>query len=196
LAIALATATAEPVSLFRRADTPATPEQIQAACAESGNVLVAPNLAIVPDESAPGWTVNGTESTISVSSQTTPDFDGQIAQFRSASPGTALTIEQPLTLCPDQQYEVSALTQQPNVLSKCTVVFLVDNAPVFTTIPQSSWSEQSGSFTAGSGTAGASPILQIEASCAGQVGVAAGVDADGFMLVNVGNVTVAATSAK
>lgn len=137
----------------------------------------------------PGWTVDTSDPVISVESEQNPEGNGTIAQFRSAVVGRTLSITQPITLCPDSQYSLSALNRQANVLAKCNATYAVGSDVVFTVTPQQSWLPTSGFFTAGSGATGASVNLTITASCAGFDGIAVA-DQDGFMRVEVSGVSI------
>ncbi|UPX20391.1 uncharacterized protein EKO05_0010623 [Ascochyta rabiei] len=187
-------ATAAPLSRFRRTGTLATEEQIAAACADKSNLVLSPALNIQPDNSTEGWFVGPSENTITVTSVTTDN--GTIAQFRSAFPGRTISLIQPLTLCPGTQYELSALTRQASSSSRCTAQFRVGNDVVFTATPQTSWISETERFTAGAGPEGASVDLQIVGSCAGFFGAPVGADADGYMVLEVGPVSVVADAAK
>lgn len=186
-------ATATPLSLFRRTGTLATQEQIAAACADTSNLILSPALNIQPDNSTEGWFVGPSEATITVSSVVTDN--GTIAEFRTAFPGRTLALIQPLTLCPGTQYELSALTRTANRSSGCTVQFKVGNDSVFTATPQTDWVSRTERFTAGAGAEGASVDLQVIGSCAGFFGAPVGANADGFMVVDVGAVSVTADPA-
>ncbi|KAF9697700.1 hypothetical protein EKO04_004461 [Ascochyta lentis] len=187
-------ATAAPLSRFRRSGTLATQEQIAAACADTSNLVLSPTLNIQPDNSTEGWFVGPSENTITVASVTTDN--GTIAQFRSAFPGRTLSLIQPLTLCPGTQYELSALTRQANRDSRCTVQFRVGSDSVFTATPQTSWLSETERFTAGAGPEGASVDLQVVGNCAGFFGAPVGADADGYMVLEVGSVSVVADAGK
>ncbi|KAJ4336827.1 hypothetical protein N0V95_008493 [Ascochyta clinopodiicola] len=187
-------ATAAPLSRFRRTGTLATEEQIAAACADTSNLILSPALDIQPDNSTEGWFVGPSDNTITVTSITTDN--GTIAQFRSAFPGRTISLIQPLTLCPGTQYELSALTRQASRSSRCTAQFKVGNDAVFTATPQTSWISETQRFTAGAGPEGASVDLQVVGSCEGFFGAPVGADADGYMVLEVGSVSVVADALK
>lgn len=186
--------TATPLSRFRRSGTLATQEQIAAACADTANLVLSPELNIQPNDSAEGWFVGPSENTITVSAVATDN--GTIARFRSAFPGRTVSLIQPVTLCPGTQYELSALTRQANTSSRCTVQLRIGNDSVFTATPQTSWVSTTERFTAGPGPEGASVDLQVVGSCAGFFGAPVGADADGYMVVEVGAVSVVADALK
>ena len=185
-------AAATPLSLFRRSGTLATQDQINAACNDTGNLILSPTLNIQPDASTEGWFVSQFDPTIPVDSVVTSN--GTIARFRSAFPGQTVQLSQPLTLCPGTQYELSGLTRQANTRSGCTVQFRIGNNSVFTVSPQTDWAERTEQFTAGAGTEGASQDLTLVMSCAGFAGAAVGADAEGYMVGEIENVSVTASS--
>ncbi|KAH9879685.1 hypothetical protein IAQ61_001504 [Plenodomus lingam] len=177
------------VARFREEDDPATQAQIDSACADSDNIVLNPNFAIGADSSVPNWSVDGTDRTITVGSEPAPSGNGTIAQFKSAVVGRTLTITQPLTLCPGQQYEISALARQAHKEAECTVQYVVGNDTVATVEPAESWLEESFFFTAREGVAGASATLEITASCQGWEGIPVA-DQEGWMRVEVSGVRV------
>ncbi|KAJ4985341.1 hypothetical protein SVAN01_09192 [Stagonosporopsis vannaccii] len=181
-------ATEAPLSRFRRSGILATQDQIDAACSDNGNLILSPTLNIQPDSSTEGWFVSQFDPTIPVDSVTTAN--GTIARFRSAFPGQTTQLSQPVTLCPGTQYQLSALTRQVNTRSDCTVQFRVGNDAVFTARPQTDWLERSERFTAGAGTEGASQDLTMVMSCAGFAGAAVGADAEGYMVGEIGAVSI------
>jgi len=181
-------ATATPLSRFRRSGILATQEQIDAACSDNGNLVLSPTLNIQPDSSTEGWFVSQFDPTIPVDSVT--NDNGTIARFRSAFPGQTTQLSQPVTLCPGTQYQLGALTRQANTRSDCTVQFRIGNDAVFTARPQTTWLQRSERFTAGAGTEGASQDLIMVMSCAGFAGAAVGADAEGYMVGEIGAVSV------
>ncbi|KAF2998640.1 hypothetical protein E8E13_007600 [Curvularia kusanoi] len=186
-------ATATPVSLFRRSGTLATQPQIDAVCAASGNVIQSPTLAIQPDDSTPGWFVSsGVNPAIIVESVSTDN--GTIVRFSSAFAGEVAQLDQPLVLCPGTVYTISGLTRQDNTRSGCTVQYRVGSNTIFTATPSTTWSANSATFTAGPGTEGASQDLTLVLSCAGRGGAPLGVNAEGYMVGEVSNVTVTPSS--
>jgi hypothetical protein len=124
---------------FRRAGTPATQEQIDAACADTGNIVSHPNFAVCNDGTVPPWSVDDFDPAITVGSEKDPTGNGTIAQFKSAVVGRTLTITQSITLCAGQQYELSALNRQANALAKCTAEYRVGDEVLFTITPQEAW---------------------------------------------------------
>ncbi|CAO2647646.1 Nn.00g085680.m01.CDS01 [Neocucurbitaria sp. VM-36] len=174
---------------FRRSGSPATQEQIDAACADPQNIVLNPNFAVTDSGEVPGWSVDASDPVISVESEQNPGGNGTIAQFRSAVVGRTLSITQPITLCPGQQYSLSALNRQANVLAKCVAKYSVGDDTVFNVTPQQSWLPTDGFFTAGAGVTGASVNLSITASCAGYGGLPVS-DQEGWMRVEVSGVSI------
>lgn len=70
--------------------------------------------------------------------------------------------------------------------------FRVGNNVVFTANPGTTWAESSERFTAGPGAEGASQDLTLVLSCAGFGGAAVGADAEGYMVGEIGAVSVTA----
>jgi hypothetical protein len=175
---------------FRRSGTLATQDQIAAACADNGNLVLAPELTIQPGNDTEGWFVSSDDPTITVSSITTDN--GTVAEFRSPIPGRLVSLTQPLTLCPGTQYELTGLTRQANRRSGCTTQFRIGTDSIFTATPQTSWISRTERFTAGAGPEGASVDLTLVMSCAGFNGASVGADANGYMSGQVGAVSVTA----
>ncbi|KAF1925925.1 uncharacterized protein M421DRAFT_227623 [Didymella exigua CBS 183.55] len=186
----LSEATAAPVSRFRRSGTLATQEQIGAACKDTGNLVLSPTFNIQPNNSTEGWFVSQFNPTIPIESVT--QDNGTIARFRSAFPGQTVALSQPLTLCPGTQYELTALTRQADSRSGCSVQLRIGSNSVFTATPQTSWVSRTERFTAGPGAEGASQDVTLVMSCAGFAGAAVGADAEGYMVGEVGAVSVSA----
>jgi hypothetical protein len=183
-------ATAAPVSRFRRSGTLATQEQINAACNDTGNLLLSPTLNIQPNDSEEGWFVSQINPTISVES--VDNVNGTIARFRSAYPGQTAALSEPVTLCPGTQYNVTVSTRQDSTLSGCTVQVRVGDNAVFTASPETSFTSRTEQFTAGPGAEGASADLTLVMSCAGFAGAVVGADAEGFMVGEINAVSVTA----
>ncbi|KAJ4371734.1 hypothetical protein N0V86_008287 [Didymella sp. IMI 355093] len=171
-------ATAAPVSRFRRSGTLATQEQINAACSDTGNLLLSPTLNIQPNNSEEGWFVSQIDPTISVQSVT--NVNGTIARFRSAFPGHTTELSEPVTLCPGTRYDVTISTRQNNVQSGCTVQVRIGSNAVFTANPETNFTSLTQQFTAGPGAEGASPDLTLVMSCAGYAGAVVGADNGGI----------------
>lgn len=148
-----------------------------------------PNFAVSEDGQVTDWSIDGSDPVITVGSEKGPDGNSTIAQFKSAAVGRTLSITQPLTVCPGQQYRVGASTRQAYALAKCTAEFSIGGKVVFKVTPQESWLPTSGFFTAGQGVDGASVDLKITASCAGYGGFPVA-DEDGWMRIEVSGVTV------
>ncbi|KAF3035509.1 hypothetical protein E8E11_001797 [Didymella keratinophila] len=181
-------ATATPVDRFRRSGTLATQDQINAACSDTGDLVLSPTLNIQPNNSNEGWFVSQFNPTVPVESVT--ENDTTIARFRSAFPGQTAAISQPLTLCPGTRYNLTASTQQADTRSDCTVQFTVGGNSVFTATPQEDFASRTEQFTAGAGTEGASVDLTAVMSCAGFAGAAVGADDEGYMVGAIGSVSV------
>ncbi|KAK1916631.1 hypothetical protein P3342_012256 [Pyrenophora teres f. teres] len=173
----------------RRAGQIATQPQIEAACANPDNVVTNPSFSMSSDNTVSPWTVDNLDPTITVGSEQDPNSNGTIAQFKSAVVGRTLTITQPLTLCPGQQYELSSMNRQANTMAGCTARYRIGNHTVYTVTPQTTWLERSEYFTAGLGADGASVDLQITASCSGYAGMPV-TDQAGWMRVEISAVSV------
>ena len=183
-------AAATPLSRFRRSGTLATQEQINAACNDTGNLVLSPTLDIQPSADSEGWFLSLTDDTVQVASVDTDN--GTIVRFSSAFTGHPVQLSQPVTLCPGTQYVLSGLTRQDSTYSGCTVQFKIGNDAVFTADSQTDWSTRTERFTAGPGAEGASQDLNLVLNCAGFDGVPAGTDNDGRMNGYVGPVSVTA----
>lgn len=184
-------ATATPVSRFRRTGTLASQEQINAACADAGNLVLSPTLSIQADNTTEGWFVSSDfDPSIILSSVSTAN--GTIARFSTAFAGEVAQLTQPLTLCPGTEYTIRGLTRQDDTRSGCTVQYRVGPNAVFTAKPLTSWTEESATFTAGSGIEGASQDLTLVVSCAGRGGAPIGANLAGYMVGEVGAVSVSA----
>ncbi|KAI8931729.1 hypothetical protein NX059_011372 [Plenodomus lindquistii] len=177
------------VAAVRQRGVTASQFQIDAACADTANVVLNPNFAMDEAMAVPGWSVDDTDDAITVGSAPAPTGNGTIAQFKSAIVGRTLTIIQPLTLCPGQQYEISGLTRQAHKEAQCTVQYVVGDDNVATITPAETWLESSAFFTARAGAEGASADLRITASCKGFAGIPVA-DEEGWMRVDVSGVSV------
>lgn len=173
----------------RRAGTLASQSQIVDACADRANIIQNPNFAVGDDGGVPGWAVDANDPSVTVGSEPAPAGNGSIAQFKSAIVGRTLAISQPLVLCSDQQYEISALTRQAHKEAGCTVQLSVGNKNITTVTPQETWLATSKFFTAGAGVAGASVDLTITVSCKGYYGIPVA-DEEGWMRVEVSGVSI------
>ncbi|KAG9199437.1 hypothetical protein G6514_008502 [Epicoccum nigrum] len=184
-------ATASPISRFRRIGTLASQEQINAACADTGNLILSPNLGIQADNITEGWFISSDfDPSITVSSVSTAN--GTIARFSFAFAGDVAQLTQPLTLCPGTKYTISGLARQDDTRSGCTVQHRIGPNVVFTASPLTSWTQNSAAFTAGPGTEGASQDLTMVLSCAGRGGAPIGANDAGYMVGEVGAVSVTA----
>ncbi|KAF3042704.1 hypothetical protein E8E12_008429 [Didymella heteroderae] len=180
--------TAAPVSRFRRSGTLATQEQIDAACNDTGDLVLSPTLNIQPNNSNEGWFVSQFNPTIPVESAATAN--GTIARFRSAFPGQTAALSQPLTLCPGTQYDLTASTRQADSRSGCTVQLRIGSNSVFTASPETTFTSRTEQFTAGPGAEGASVDLTLVMSCAGFAGAVVGADPEGYMVGEIESVSV------
>jgi hypothetical protein len=118
--------------------------------------------------------------------------NGTIARFSFAFAGDVAQLTQPLTLCPGTEYTISGLARQDDIRSGCTVQYRIGPNAVFTASPLTSWTENSAAFTAGPGTEGASQDLTMVLSCAGRGGAPIGANDAGYMVGEVGAVSVTA----
>lgn len=181
--------TTDLASRLRRSGTPATEEQIQAACADVENIVLNPNFGMQDDGTLLGWSIDTHDPSITLDSEPAPTGNGTIARFKSAVVGRRLTITQPVTLCPGQQYELSALTRQAHVEAGCTVEYTIGNDTVISTTPQQIWLKEDSFFTAQPGVAGASADIKITANCKGFSGFPVA-DDEGWMRVEVSGVSI------
>lgn len=177
-------------SRFRRAGTPATPSQIDAACNDIDNIVLNPNFTVVDNGTVPGWSVDATDDgTITVTSESNPTGNGTIAQFKSAVVGRTLSITQPLTLCPGAQYTLSSLDRQASEMAACTVTYTIGGEVIATIKPQEEWLSSSTFFTAKDGVDGATVDIQVTARCGGYGGLPVS-DQEGWMRVEVSGISV------
>ena len=70
--------------------------------------------------------------------------------------------------------------------------YKVGSNAVFTATSLTSWTEESATFTAGAGIEGASQDLTLVLSCAGRGGAPIGANLTGYMVGEVGDVSVTA----
>jgi hypothetical protein len=173
----------------RRPGVLATQPQIDAACNDTSNRVRNSNFTPESDDSIPPWSVDNHDSAVTVGTEPSPDGNGSVAQFKSAVVGRTITITQPLTVCPGQQYQLSAINRQEHLEAGCTIEYLIGDKRVFVVDPQEDWLVTRGYFTAGVGVEGASVDLRITASCRGSNGIPV-TDREGWMRVEVSNVSV------
>jgi hypothetical protein len=186
-----ATPVAAPTSaLFRERNTPATELQRAAACNATANIIRNPDFTqAAADGSVAGWDIDNTDPNITLDS--VPSGSGTIAEFRSAAAGRNLTVTQAMTLCPGQEYEFAASTEQANALADCHCTFsLIENDGTKTTIlevePTESWERKNATFIAG---AEPEADLEISARCDGFKGAIVS-DQTGWMKVEVQGVSL------
>lgn len=155
--------------------------------------MVNPDFNKRADATVPGWSVDASDPNVTVDSVDDQAGNSTTARFSSAVAGSPLTITQALTLCPGQQYSLSARTRQANELAACNVEFVISSGDqqksVLKVTPQTSETTKSAFFTAGSSNADAAVDLKITAKCDGYQGFPVS-DDEGWMRVEVGGVSV------
>jgi hypothetical protein len=158
-------------ALFRARNTTATELQREAACNTTANIIRNPDFSQSnPDGSIAGWEIDNTDPDITLNS--VPAGNGTIAQLRSAAAGRNLTVTQDMIVCPGQEYEFAASTEQATDLADCHCTFtVVDAEGMRTTIlevePTKEWERKNATFIAG---AKPEAELEISARCDGNKG--------------------------
>ncbi|KAF1912136.1 hypothetical protein BDU57DRAFT_459500, partial [Ampelomyces quisqualis] len=177
-------------SVYRARGQPASQYQRDAACGLTSNIIRNPDFATSNGE-VYGWDIDTSDPNITLETGDSPTGNGTIAQFRSAAAGRELTVTQAMTLCPGQEYDFAASTQQASALADCRVVFTVvyldgTRSSVLSVAPKEDWTRQNATFTAGSQP---EADLEIAATCNGYLGVPVA-DQDGWMRVEVQGVSM------
>jgi hypothetical protein len=180
-------------AIFRARGTPATPAQRDAACNVTTNIIRNANFSqSTNDGSVADWDIDdNNDPNITLDSVTAGTGNSSIAQFRSAAAGRELTVTQAMTLCPGQEYEFAASTEQADALADCHCSFNVVYADgtkvnILTVEPTENWERQNATFTAG---AQPEADLQISARCDGYKGLVV-TDQTGWMSVEVQGVSM------
>ncbi|CAI6331930.1 unnamed protein product [Periconia digitata] len=159
---------------FRRSGEIATPEQIEAACKDSVNLVLNPNFALddTDETSALEWTTVSDDPSIAFRHVTSkpPAVTPSFARVLATTAGPYLTASQPLTLCPGRQYTLSSFNKQANLLNRCTVEYLIGNDLVASASPQEVFLKKEEFFTAGATPEAVSQDLRIRAKCVGSSG--------------------------
>jgi hypothetical protein len=175
---------------FRARGTPATPAQRNAACNTTTNIIRNANFSQnSSDGSVADWDIDNTDPNITLDS--VPVGNMTIAQIRSAAVGRELTVTQAMTLCPGQEYEFAASTEQADALADCHCSFNIIYADgtkvnILTVEPTETWERRNATFAAG---AQPEADLQISATCNGYKGIAV-TDQTGWMSVEVQGVSM------
>jgi hypothetical protein len=189
-AVSAAPVAAPTSALFRERNTPATEFQRQAACNTTTNIIRNPDFSqAAADGSLAGWDIDNTDPNITLDPVTSGT--GTIAEFRSAAAGRNLTVTQAMTLCPGQEYEFAASTEQANAMADCHCTFsLIKANGTRTTFlevePTQSWERKNATFIAG---AEPEADLEISARCNGYKGAVVS-DQTGWMKVEVQGVSM------
>ena len=168
----------------RRQGEVATQEQIDYACADSGNPVVNPDFALGTGDTAVGWTIKPEDAYISFRTGPSTSANGtaiRSAQVLSGTPGRTLEVSQPLTLCPGRKYSVSSFNRQANLLSKCSIKYSYGDSDVYTSSPQEIYTARAEDYTAGASPSDVSKDLRITARCDGEGGALVGANNEGFM---------------
>jgi hypothetical protein len=176
--------------LFRERNTPATEFQRRAACNATANIIRNPDFSqAAADGSVADWDIDNTDPNITL--DPVPSGTGTFAEFRSAAAGRNLTVTQAMTLCPGQEYEFAASTEQANAMADCHCSFSLIKADGTKTTflevePTESWERKNATFVAG---AEPEADLEISARCDGHKGAIVS-DSTGWMKVEVQGVSM------
>ncbi|KAJ4298884.1 hypothetical protein N0V90_004127 [Kalmusia sp. IMI 367209] len=173
---------------YRRSGEIATQEQIDQACADHSNIVINPDFSFEAANTAFGWTTKADDAAITF--HTANAATTQTGRVLAAAAGRSLTISQPLTLCPGKQYRLTSSNRQANLLSKCTAEYLIGDDSVYTASPQETFLKRDANFMAGNSPEEVSKDLTIRCKCDGEDGIPAGANEDGFMVVEVDDVSV------
>ncbi|KAJ4349684.1 uncharacterized protein N0V89_008301 [Didymosphaeria variabile] len=173
---------------YRRTGEVATQEQIDQSCADHDNIVINPDFSPEAANTVFGWTTNADDP--SVNFRTQNSTDGQFARVLAAATNTALTISQPLTLCPGKEYKLISTNRVGNLMSKCQADYYIGDDFVYQASPQETFTKRQEFFTAGSSPADVSQDLRVVVKCNGEAGMTAGTDADGYMNLDIDDVGV------
>jgi hypothetical protein len=170
----------------------ATQEQIDQACADHDNIVINPDFSFEAANTAFGWATKADSDFVTFRTENSTDSSGnsQFARVLAAATNEALTISQPLTLCPGKEYRLSSTNRVGNLMSKCQAAYYMGNDFVYQASPQETFTRRQEFFTAGSSPADVSPDLRIAVTCNGEAGIPAGTNADGYMNLDIDDVSV------
>ena len=177
----------------RRQGELATQDQIDYACADSGNQVLNPNFESDEGTTPVDWTVIPEDAYITFRTGPSTNTDGtttNTARVLSGAAGRSLTVSQPLTLCPGHQYRFSSFNRQANLLSKCVSTYSYGDIVVYTSSPQEVYSKREVLFTAGTSVNDVSQDLRITTKCEGEGGALVGADDEGFMVAEFNGISV------
>jgi hypothetical protein len=174
----------------------ATQAQINAACANGGNLIFNGDFETVDgNNNAIGWDSYSRGSFIDFedypsTTQHTPggSYNGRVV---SIDPGASISIWQPVTLCPNGSYYLEAWDRQYPLLAECVVSYVVGNQTVFSTSPQEAWGVQKAIYTAGETAAAVSLTFNITVTCPGPSGKLSE-DADWEMIAEIDDLSLIA----
>ncbi|KAF9729663.1 hypothetical protein PMIN01_12527 [Paraphaeosphaeria minitans] len=189
--IAAASATSPVVTarLYRRTGEVATQQQIDQACADNDNIVINPDFSFEAANTAFGWTTKTDNPAIIFETQNTSGVS-QFARVLAAATNQAMTISQPLTLCPGKEYRMSSTNRQGNLMSKCQAAYYIGNDFVYAASPQETFTRRQEFFTAGTTPADVSQDLRVVVTCNGEAGIPAGTNNDGYMNLDIDDVGV------
>ncbi|KAL1610546.1 hypothetical protein SLS60_002215 [Paraconiothyrium brasiliense] len=173
---------------YRRTGEVATQEQIDQACADQDNIVINPDFSFEAANTAFGW--NTTADDQFVDFRTMNSTDGQFARILAAATNTAMTISQPLTLCPGKEYKLTSTNRVGNLMSKCQADYYIGSDFVYQASPQETFTKRQEFLTAGSSPEDVSQDLRVVVKCNGESGIPAGTNADGYMNLDIDDVGV------
>ncbi|KAL5382960.1 hypothetical protein DPSP01_006228 [Paraphaeosphaeria sporulosa] len=173
---------------YRRTGDVATPQQIDQACADNDNIVINPDFSFEAANTAFGWTTKADNPTVIFETQNSGT--AQFARVLAAATNQAMTISQPLTLCPGKEYRLSSTNRQGNLMSKCQAAYYIGNDFVYAASPQETFTRRQEFFTAGITPADVSQDLRVVVTCNGEAGIPAGTDNDGYMNLDIDDVGV------
>ena len=170
----------------------ASATQITRACANVGNQLYNGEFELADaSDNAIGWNFSADSTMIYFvdvvdPTQHTPGGSRE-ARFVSDNPTAAGLIYQPIALCPNATYQLSAWTRQARILAECTATFSIGGTVLGTVMPGSSWDNSvfdAKNYTVGPTVADASQDFVVSVICLGSS------DGDGHRTIDVDDLSL------
>jgi hypothetical protein len=159
----------------RRTGENATAAQIDASCKSIGNQIFNGEFELQDSNGFPlGWGFSSTSDAIKIFSHEDPGQHtlggSRDARIESANTTGLASIYQPLTLCPNATYALTAWTRQPRVLAECTAIFNVGDVEIGRVSPGQVWGKSifnARTYTVGPTAADANVDIEIGVACRG-----------------------------
>jgi hypothetical protein len=162
-------------SELRVEGTNATDGQVARACANVGNQIFNGDFELADsNDTASGWSFSADSSLfyfLSFADNTQHTYGGNHeGRFVSEDATASGRIYQPLTLCPNSTYSLTAWTRQVRQLAECTATFSISGEVVGQIMPSSMWGDylsNAVNYTVGATNADASVDFAVAVSCTG-----------------------------